>query len=298
MGLLAFLSKNNFDPQAFEKELSQISSKIATNERNLNKFTNNVNRTKKFILRNGLLIYLSGVAYMLLNMRFDFSRLDLTKEIIFIVAFPVLLLLINRVVLVKLFNFRKNKYELELESLKLKHEEKIEELKQKTNFQSTRSLLERFSDGHDINEEIELKKKELEELNRLSAAMAADQEKGKGQQGSTNKKKNVLDFMVNSFIGSDDELSSGHRFALICQNCHNHNGLAPPGKVSIKYRCPVCGFFNDDCQPGEKEALKSKPEGANVAEQRESEGGIKVGKQDGHKESKQVDNKENIDTMN
>ncbi len=57
-----------------------------------------------------------------------------------------------------------------------------------------------------------------------------------------------LDRVLELIIG-EDETSPAHRYALICQKCFSHNGLAPAGTndvdaARIKYACPCCGFVN------------------------------------------------------
>ncbi|CAN6604014.1 hypothetical protein TRVA0_002S03532 [Trichomonascus vanleenenianus] len=47
-------------------------------------------------------------------------------------------------------------------------------------------------------------------------------------------------------IAGEDEYSPKNRYALICENCRNHNGLAQPGELPqhVVYICPRCGVQN------------------------------------------------------
>lgn len=51
----------------------------------------------------------------------------------------------------------------------------------------------------------------------------------------------ILDIIV-----GEDEYSPKARYALICQNCRRHNGLAQPGELPqyVIYICPQCGLRN------------------------------------------------------
>jgi hypothetical protein len=51
-----------------------------------------------------------------------------------------------------------------------------------------------------------------------------------------------MDRFMDALIGDD---SRNQKYALICSQCFNHNGLVPPeGFYNIRYRCPNCGFIN------------------------------------------------------
>lgn len=51
-----------------------------------------------------------------------------------------------------------------------------------------------------------------------------------------------MDRFMDALIGDD---SRNQKYALICSQCFNHNGLVPPEAFqNFKYRCPNCGFLN------------------------------------------------------
>lgn len=54
-----------------------------------------------------------------------------------------------------------------------------------------------------------------------------------------------IDRVMDLILG-ENEQSPTQRYALICGNCHVHNGLAPFGKTAdeMTYICPVCGTHN------------------------------------------------------
>ena len=72
-----------------------------------------------------------------------------------------------------------------------------------------------------------------------------------------------MDRFMDALIGDD---SRNQKYALICAQCFNHNGLAAPEAfASIKYRCPNCGFMNFN-------ALKSTVTESRIEEVKDSSG--------------------------
>jgi len=57
--------------------------------------------------------------------------------------------------------------------------------------------------------------------------------------------KGVFDRLLDLLVG-EDETSPEHRYALICSRCRTHNGLAPPGETALQvgYICARCGQWN------------------------------------------------------
>lgn len=147
------------------------------------------------------------------------------------------------------YDYLINNKESTIEYLKNEHNEKLSILKEKTNFDKTKDLLARFSNGEDLKEmekqASEIQKKKIEYMK-----MIQDGEKGKvleDLQKQQNSNNGFYDHFLNALMG-DNELSPDKRYALICSKCLNHNGLAPPGKIAseVKYICPKCGFMNGD----------------------------------------------------
>lgn len=62
---------------------------------------------------------------------------------------------------------------------------------------------------------------------------------------NTNYQPKWYDRILDVIVG-EDEYSPKARYALICENCRNHNGLAQPGELPeyVVYICPHCGFRN------------------------------------------------------
>lgn len=230
-----------------------------------------------------------------------------------------------------------------INALRSEQQEKIEELKQSTNFYSTKALLERFDSNFDktnkrksvvkgtafgqqpsapnsqpkIQKEASSKGKDpAQQLNRghnsSNSIAAADfefapnlpslqapsspgkpelpqsptaqpptqppppqqrhQQRGQplqelqayplGPVYNANYQPSWYDKILDIIVG-EDEYSPKSRYALICQNCRRHNGLAQPGELPqyVIYICPQCGFRNGQEKKKRKET-KSMPASA------------------------------------
>ncbi|CAM9023717.1 unnamed protein product [Wickerhamomyces anomalus] len=248
MSWLSFLKSKDFDPSSFEKELANISSKISKNQRSIGSFKYQERQSKSFIIIYGSLSYLFILLYFLIKNGLQLNLYH-QKEIALIIGTPILLILATKTII---FYYAKriSRLESHIEHLKSQHESKIEELKNKTNFQSTQALLNRFTDGNDLNaqldEELLAKQQQLEEIKKLSLEgnNEAQRFNAYSQAGSSGK-RHWYDSIIDTVVGAD-ELSPNNRFALICINCSSHNGLAPPGMKPeyVKYICPRCGVLN------------------------------------------------------
>lgn len=248
MSWLSFLKSKDFDPSSFEKELANISSKISKNQRSIGSFKYQERQSKSFIIIYGSLSYLFILLYFLIKNGLQLNSYH-QNEIALIIGTPILLVLATKTII---FYYAKriSRLESHVEHLKSQHESKIEELKNKTNFQSTQALLNRFTDGNDLNaqldEELLAKQQQLEEIKKLSLEgnNEAQRFNAYSQAGSSGK-RHWYDSIIDTVVGAD-ELSPNNRFALICINCSSHNGLAPPGMKPeyVKYICPRCGVLN------------------------------------------------------
>ncbi len=202
-------------------------------------------------------------AYILLIAYFYFrNTLHSRNVIILLVLYPVVAFLAYKGA-VYLTNYLINLKKSKVEDLKQRHEEKLAVLKEKTNFERTKELLVRYSDGEDIKElEKEVKEANLKKEEYLQK-LAKEQRDLKNLGQRKGKDGKLYDNLVNLMMG-EDEMGADRRYALICQNCMQHNGLAPPGQVpsEVEYICPKCGWMN-----GQKKAdvpkieeLKDQPE--------------------------------------
>lgn len=248
-----FLFKaKGFDPDEFEAELKKVTNKISYNEKRLKKLKVQKKHYQKILLlylTAGYVAYFSYVYYME-------GKIKQPKVIMTLILSPLAIGLLYYTVLT-VYNYLINNKESYIEFLKAEHNEKLSTLKEKTNFDKTRDLLARFSDGEDLKamekEADDIRRKKLEYMQ-----MIQDGEKGKileDLQKQQHSNSGFYDHFLNALLG-ENELGPDKRYALICTNCLAHNGLAPPKKLpeEVKYVCPNCGFLN-----GTKDAKKGDP---------------------------------------
>ncbi|KAH7096809.1 hypothetical protein BKA62DRAFT_718528 [Auriculariales sp. MPI-PUGE-AT-0066] len=133
---------------------------------------------------------------------------------------------------------------------------KLIDIKKKTNYYSTRNLLERYDEtGTPKKPNVPPPGPGAPSPGQIKV-LIPPQRPGQAlpqtayslspvQQPVTPPKRQWYDRFVDVVLGEDTEGGSG-KYALICSRCFAHNGLV---KEEIwnktKYTCPKCGFFND-----------------------------------------------------
>ncbi|ODV92086.1 hypothetical protein CANCADRAFT_42705 [Tortispora caseinolytica NRRL Y-17796] len=125
---------------------------------------------------------------------------------------------------------------------------KIEELKSSTKFYSTQELLNRFGDDEQAKD-LRKRRAELEKQEKL---LKERQLRIKEFNVGRTVAEHWYDRLLENLIGVSDT-SPNSRYALICQNCYHHNGLAMPGQnpKNIKFVCRNCKTLNPVEQPSE-----------------------------------------------
>lgn len=268
---IPFLSKSNgFNPDKFEKDLKYISSSILSNEKALVRYNRVKSQYKTNLLYYTIGIYLSYFAYVYISNEYSFKNL-LVHELVIILIFPFLIAALYYLIdyFYTSLIVRKEK---KLEFLKLKHQEKIDELKESTNFHKANELLARFSTGEDLQqlekeagEVLEKRRKYLQLIHEGESQSEALKKLNLGN--GDGKTKALYDSVLNKLLG-EDEMDANHRYALICENCFQHNGLAPPGMLPlyVKYICPKCGVLNGEDKPSSENLLLQAPDETNILE--------------------------------
>lgn len=253
--MFLFKSKS-FDPDQFESELKKVTTKISSNEKKLRKLKTQKRHYQKLLiwyLTSGYIGYFSYVYYR------NF-KLKEPKTIFILIITPILMGLIYYTFLT-VYDYLINNKESAIEYLKNEHNEKLTILKEKTNFDKTKDLLARFSNGEDLKE-MEKQASEIQKKKMEYMKMIQDGEKGKvleDLQKQQNSNNGFYEHFLNALMG-ENELSPDKRYALICSKCLTHNGLAPPGKISneVKYICPKCGFLNGEDKENIQEVVKKE----------------------------------------
>jgi len=189
------------------------------------------------------------------------------------------------------------KGDTEEKSLKKLHTDqraKIEEIKKKTNFYSTRSLIERYDVPgsapstpqqtparlNPANTNLRKRlppgvqtSKPNSPLNQTpirplngQASELSNTPNGNGllpppPQPLQPHQKQWYDKLADALLGDDPAALNDARlqYALICENCFLHNGLAREGEFEeIQYICPKCGHFNPSRRAKREKLLQSE----------------------------------------
>jgi hypothetical protein len=160
--------------------------------------------------------------------------------------------------------------ERQLKALQQTLKVNLEDLKKETSYYKTRSILERY----DESERDKAARKERQQSPKSqakqshAAALASPQslrlsppqtlqpsphqslnrQQVMPPQQPQFKTPNWIDRLMDALIGDD---SRNQKYALICQQCFNHNGLAEPETFAqgLRYRCPNCRFMNIKAPP-------------------------------------------------
>ncbi|KAF7731532.1 hypothetical protein EC973_009296 [Apophysomyces ossiformis] len=183
------------------------------------------------------------------------------------------------------YYMRKQKNEeTRLVALRAQQKLKVEELKKKTSYYTTKSLLERYDLSNKKEQE-----KSVDQLRQRKPASVpgttrqTPPHKGQSQlQGPSTVASPVsptvnsvirpvnppssmasppqrqwYDKLVDALVGEDGPET---KYALICSYCFAHNGLVLPQEIEkIQYTCPVCKKFNPARQPSANTARSPSP---------------------------------------
>ncbi|KAI0685739.1 hypothetical protein BC835DRAFT_1382663 [Cytidiella melzeri] len=191
---------------------------------------------------------------------------------------PIVILFIRRIVQIWYTRIG-NTEEKHLVILRKQQREKIEEIKKKTNYYSTRTLIERYDDGtpgsvtgtparksvptntNGIQTPQKLQQRQPPTPQPAQLVVPQTPVNSKGQiplslqqQLSPSPqrplpplRKQWYDRLADAILGDEDSTSGSvaSRYALICQKCFTHNGLVKESTWDkTQYMCRNCGHFN------------------------------------------------------
>ncbi|ODQ64342.1 hypothetical protein NADFUDRAFT_83851 [Nadsonia fulvescens var. elongata DSM 6958] len=269
MGLFSLLSRPK---QSHEQQLERLVTDIHATNKHLARLSLSQRRQRATFTFYSIIFALVYSAVVLILKHYRTNP-------VFVSLIPLLIFLIisGRRVIDIIYRRRIDRDQSKLQSLRDQQANKLEEIKLATNFYETKALLTRFGDddpaeaNHDeaaqlhqqqtylqllLQAEQQKKQQEYEASagHKLKQQQQQQQEQQQGQQQSNiegenneSEKNSTWSSRMMNFILGEDELSSQKRFALICDNCFAHNGLARPGTThpdTVKYCCPICGFWN------------------------------------------------------
>ncbi|KAL4063473.1 hypothetical protein V8B97DRAFT_2085269 [Scleroderma yunnanense] len=192
---------------------------------------------------------------------------------------PILILFARRMMQIW-YSWKGGREEKTLMKVLKKQRAKVEEIKKKTNYYSTRNLIEKYDEQSPVTPS-------ATPIRRRSVAPSAPptplQMKPQQQQqhpqtpnGQTPgpylqlsptpqpiqaTRKQWYDKLADAILGDDESSVSvaASRYALICQKCFAHNGLVKETQwEDTQYICFKCGFFNPSARSKKKKLAVSR----------------------------------------
>ncbi|RKP12579.1 hypothetical protein BJ684DRAFT_307, partial [Piptocephalis cylindrospora] len=139
-----------------------------------------------------------------------------------------------------------------LTHLRAEQKTKVEELKKKTAYYSTRNLLERYdpvtrstiSDGSSSGDGSG-KGRRPQSAGKDGGPSAYPGGPPSPTQMTSPPERQWYDKLVDLIVGEEAVNAETHKYALICGRCYAHNGLVLPDEIeTIQYTCPKCNYFN------------------------------------------------------
>ncbi|KAF6114420.1 lunapark, ER junction formation factor [Phyllostomus discolor] len=167
-------------------------------------------------------------------------------------AFPLIIWSI-RTVLIYFFSKRTERNNEALDDLKSQKKKILEEVMEKETYKTAKLILERFDPDS----------KKTKEFEPPSAGAAATARPGQGlhppgpplARPILPRERGALDRIVEYLVGDGPQ----NRYALICQQCFSHNGMALKEEFEyIAFRCAYCFFLNP--------ARKTRPQAPRLPE--------------------------------
>ncbi|KAI0942041.1 hypothetical protein AcW1_009635 [Taiwanofungus camphoratus] len=172
---------------------------------------------------------------------------------------PVVILFVRRIVQIW-YTRTGDAEEKLLVALRKQQREKIEDIKRKTNYYSTRTLLERYDDapGADSPLRRRVVPQGVPATPQRAAPPASPQTPMQAPMSPNLQqhlspsparplpppRKQWFDKLADAILG-EDEGAPASRYALICGKCFAHNGLVKESMwEDAQYVCPKCGQFN------------------------------------------------------
>ncbi|KAI9254653.1 hypothetical protein BY458DRAFT_442660 [Sporodiniella umbellata] len=223
-----------------------------------------------------LIIWIVCLVYLLLKARDPYAA---TQEYL-VAGLPVILLPTGiyyiRKGLVYYYERKQKNKESVLSVLRKEQREKIEELKKKTSYYTTQSLIDRYDDSKKKAKSSNVEKE------RREKPVSAPQTRGPNNAPQrvmnqpmrplpmnvprqhmplapqpTKSQPQWYDKLVDALVG---EVGPETKYALICTHCFAHNGLVLKEEYeSIQYTCPVCKQFNPSRKQSTAEAILETP---------------------------------------
>ncbi|KAF8179234.1 hypothetical protein BJ912DRAFT_883220 [Pholiota molesta] len=178
-----------------------------------------------------------------------------------VVIGPIIILFIRRVV--QIWYMKKGDAEEKtVKELMKKRRDKVEEIKKKTNYYSTRDLIQKYDEATPLatplrqrfpNGQVPQTPQGRPIPNLPNTGNPRMQTPGSSAANLSPftplppPRKQWYDKLADALLGEDDPniASPSSRYALICEKCFMHNGLVKESMwEDAQYVCPKCGHFN------------------------------------------------------
>lgn len=272
--MFRLFKKSGFDPQAFEKELTDLTDNISATQQQISRLKARYTSIRRILIQYLVLAYVGAclynysqipATYVARNKIQLFVRGQTKRQMMFVGIYPVVGYLLVKVVRA-VFNIVTKNRTNRLKVLKDKHRAKIDELKKITNFNTTANLLNKYGEKDEPvkkpakplpkgpgskkkNQPVRPITPQSSVLNPVKSNVNNQRTSPPNQLPAPVAPKNrpIQDRLLDLLIGSDNNESIENRYALICVNCFTHNGLAPPNSTDpskTKFACLKCGFLN------------------------------------------------------
>ncbi|KAF9491583.1 hypothetical protein BDN71DRAFT_1398122, partial [Pleurotus eryngii] len=234
----------------------------------------------------------TAAAYLVYVCAWYFQAFSLPRGVALalVILGPFIVLFIRRIV--QLWYSRKEAHEGTYPLLLLKQQRtKVEEIKKKTNYYSTRDLLSKYDESTPMNTPqpaqglrqrfnpalAQPPRTPNDPGNRGSSLPASGPNGPLGPPSLTNSavtglspspflatpaRKQWYDKLADALLGEDDQAPPSSRYALICEKCFKHNGLLPEAMwQDAQFRCIKCDHLNASVR-SKREAGRSTSPGA------------------------------------
>ncbi|THH02958.1 hypothetical protein EW145_g6654 [Phellinidium pouzarii] len=291
------------EPEDYEQVLSSLALDIQKRQTRLSEIRLRERRTTLLLTMYALAFWVAyvGAWYAGLLPQVSGLQVERTVHVALVFVGPIVIQFSRRIVqtwYAKIGNVE----EKTLKKLLAQQRSKVEEIKAKTNYYSTKNLIERYDASPagspsrprpGLPQQIPTTPQRPPQVQNIGLAPGQSRPQTPGapvmgpQDGAasanpqiptTPPRKQWYDKLADALLG-DDEMSvnsAATRYALICQKCFSHNGLVKEDLwEDTQYVCPKCGNFNPSVRSlrVERSTSPSRPETSISQLQRSSRSG-------------------------
>ncbi|EGO02334.1 hypothetical protein SERLA73DRAFT_178217 [Serpula lacrymans var. lacrymans S7.3] len=269
-----WLGKN--DPEDYEQVLSSLALDIQKRQTRLSEIRLRERRSTLLVTLYTLAIWALYVSLWYMGvLSAPSGPQEKALKGIPVILGPIIILFTRRIVQLW-YNQKGNAEEKTLKNALQKQRVKIEEIKKKTNYYSTRNLIEKYDDAASPMRRRNgpqppstpisttpqtLPKQPLPNAPTQSPNPLLQSQLSPSPQPVFTPRKQWYDKLADAILGDDEQSATfaASRYALICEKCFHHNGLVKESLwQDTQYVCPKCGHFNASAR-SKREGLSRTP---------------------------------------